>query len=168
MSPRLPEPEERICVDCSKPFRTAWAQRLCARCKYNRVTRDICAQCGQKTGRPGRKICGDCRYGDAPPIHPMTTVELAWLAAIIEGEGTFGRHGHPAGQIRVLMTDEDIINRVHILTGVGSVHYRGKRSDRCRPQWEWSVIRRDNVVALDRMLAPLLLSRRRETVRTKL
>jgi hypothetical protein len=49
----------------------------------------------------------------------MTATDIAWLAGIIEGEGTFGRKGHPAGQVRVQMTDEDVIDRLHSLTGVG-------------------------------------------------
>jgi hypothetical protein len=28
----------------------------------------------------------------------MTAVELAWLAGIVEGEGTFVRAGHPVGK----------------------------------------------------------------------
>jgi hypothetical protein len=66
------------------------------------------------------------------------------------------------------MTDEDVINRLHAVTGVGTVHYRGKPSQGRRPVWGWAVRRRSNVVALDELLAPLLLGRRRETVAARL
>jgi hypothetical protein len=164
----MSEPEARTCLDCSKPFHTAWAQRLCNPCRYERASRGTCAGYGRKTGQSGRTVCGECRYGPTPPILPMTATDIAWLAGIIEGEGTFGRKGHPAGQVRVQMTDEDVIDRLHSLTGVGAVHSRGKPAEHCRPVWEWSVIRRGNVLALHQLIAPLLLSRRRATVCSRL
>jgi hypothetical protein len=142
--------------------------RTCMACKYDRASRSRCESCGRKTGVAGRLRCGDCRYGTDPVLLPLSNVHLAWLAGVIEGEGTFGRSGRSAGQVRVVMCDQDIIHRMHVITGIGRVHYRGQRSERCRPQWEWSVTRRGNVLDLDELLAPLLLSRRRETVRAKL
>jgi hypothetical protein len=94
-------------------------------CRYDRAARSTCANCGQKTGQSGRTLCGDCRYGPDPQLHTMTDVEKAWLAGIIEGEGTFGRVGRPGGQIRVVMTDQDVIHRLHAITGLGLIHEPG-------------------------------------------
>jgi hypothetical protein len=94
----------------------------------------------------------------------MSSVELAWLAAIVEGEGTFGRARRPGGQIRVVMTDQDIIQRLHAVTGLGLVHNRGRRTERHKEAWEWAVTRRESVCDLAGHLAPFFLERRREQI----
>lgn len=164
MSRRLDTPETRICRDCFGSFTTVWAQRLCMTCKYNRAKRGCCDTCGIKTGVSGRRLCGPCRYGPDPVIRLMDHADLAWLAAIIEGEGTFGRNGRPGGQVRVVMTDQDIVRRLEAITGIGRVHGRGQRTVRHKPTWEWCVTRRGSVGELVRMLAPFLLERRRRQI----
>lgn len=161
VSRRLENPETRICGDCSQPFVTSWSQRLCDPCRYIRASRSRCTKCGGKTGRSGYTLCGLCRYGTPPAIRAMSPVEVAWLAAIVEGEGTFGRTGRPGGQVRVVMTDLDIIKRLQTVTGLGLVHSRGRRADHHKETWEWAVTRRQNVCVLVERLAPLLLQRRR-------
>lgn len=94
----------------------------------------------------------------------MSAEELAWLAALVEGEGTFGRTGRPGGQVRVVMTDQDIIQRLHAVTALGLVHNRGTRSVHHKEAWEWAVTRRESVRDLVERLAPLLLERRRRQV----
>jgi hypothetical protein len=94
----------------------------------------------------------------------MSTNELAWVAGVVDGEGTFGRVGRPGGRVRVVMTDVDVIERLHELTGVGLVYDRGRRDGTHKPVWEWDVTRRASVKELVRALAPLLSARRRETV----
>jgi hypothetical protein len=161
VSQRLAEPENRVCENCSEPFATNWAQRLCNPCRYDRATRSVCATCGAKTGLTGRQQCGACRYGTPPPLRPMTPAETAWLTGIVEGEGTFVHGRRPCGQIRVVMTDEDVIRRLQSTTGLGIVHDRGRRRAHYKTAWEWAVIRRENVCVLAMTLAPLLLRRRR-------
>jgi hypothetical protein len=164
VSKRLPQPENRACEDCSGLFVTSWAQRLCNPCKYGRAARSACDTCGRKTGQTGRRQCGSCRYGTPPELRAMSSPELAWLAGIVEGEGTFGLARRPGGQVRVVMTDQDIIRRLWCLTGLGLIHNRGRRAAHHKTVWEWAVTRRENVCTLAGELAPLLLQRRRAAI----
>jgi hypothetical protein len=108
MSEKLEESDTRICRDCGDPFTTVWATRLCMTCKYDRASRSLCEVCGQKTGQTGRLRCGPCRYGPDPLLRSLTDTDRAWLAGIVEGEGTFSRPNSPWGLIRVVMTDKDV------------------------------------------------------------
>jgi hypothetical protein len=122
MSERLEKSETRICRDCGEPFITVWATRLCMTCKYDRASRSRCETCGQKTGQTGRFRCSPCRYGPDPLLRPLTDIDQAWLAGIVEGEGTFSRPNSRWGLVRVVMTDKDVIDRLATMTGIGNTH----------------------------------------------
>jgi hypothetical protein len=161
VSQRLSNVEERVCSDCGTQFTTNWAQRLCNPCKYGRAARDTCETCGQKTGVSGRKRCAICRWGPAPVLHPMTSAELTWLAAIIEGEGTYVfRRAY--GGLRVVMTDQDIIERLRSLTGLGLVRALRPRMPHHKPPWAWDVMRYEAAALIASATAPFMLNRRRE------
>jgi hypothetical protein len=42
----------------------------------------------------------------------MTTLELAWLAGLLEGEGSFGSDSADYPSVQITMTDRDVISRV--------------------------------------------------------
>src|SRR5215469_16964141 len=107
MSERLGAPQARTCRDCGDTFITIWATRLCMTCKYVRASRSRCETCGRKTGQTGRMRCAPCRYGPDPVLIPMSDTDHAWLAGIVEGEGTFSRPNSQWGLVRVVMTDKD-------------------------------------------------------------
>jgi hypothetical protein len=58
-----------------------------------------------------------------------TTGNLMWVAGLLEGEGSFGpyigKSGTNKGQVRLriscAMTDEDVIRKLHAITGFGSI-----------------------------------------------
>lgn len=93
----------------------------------------------------------------------MTSVELSWLAGIVEGEGTFSRPGR-TGQVRVIMTDHDVVRRLAAVTGLGVIRERPRRQAHYRIAWDWHVVRQASVKFLACALAPLLLDRRRAAV----
>lgn len=97
-------------------------------------------------------------------MRTMTRIDRAWVAAIIEGEGTFGHPARPCGRIRVVMTDRDVIQRLQDVTGLGLIHNRGRRLAHHKDAWDWLVTRRANVCALSEEIAPILLSRRRTSL----
>ena len=48
--------------------------------------------------------------------HPIKLTDIAWLAGLIEGEGSFGNHGTSDSPfITITSTDEDIVKRVAYL-----------------------------------------------------
>lgn len=91
----------------------------------------------------------------------MTPFDIAWLAGIIEGEGSFTIR--PGGvQLKVAMTDRDVVERMHAVAGVGFVNgpYISKRGNR-KPLWRWDVHRSPDVARILLAIAPLMGERRR-------
>lgn len=72
-------------------------------------------------------------------VRRMDHLEIGWVAGIVEGEGNFhgAEHGTPM-QIRVGMTDRDIIDRLQKVTGVGTI----SETDRSDPGYK-------NLLSLD-------------------
>lgn len=116
-------------------------------------------------------------------VNPWTTEsEWAWVAGVFEGEGNFGivapyvnkttvgRLGHSVGRtkvrLRIQMTDEDIVRRVHELTGVGTLT-SVVRDDKphWKEQWCWSCHKEGDVRAMIAILEPWLGERRRAKAR---
>lgn len=93
----------------------------------------------------------------------MTEAEIAWVAGIVEGEGCITlvkrqtkRPDAPrnTGRLTVKMNDEDIIRRLHSLTGVGTVCRES------RGQFAWQVQKRADVPPILRTLLPWMGARR--------
>jgi hypothetical protein len=73
----------------------------------------------------------------------MTSDQVAWVAGILEGEGSF-ISGKAAG-ITVTITDLDIIRRLQQVTGVGRIHPTTRRKDYHKDAWIWAVRRRTHI-----------------------
>lgn len=67
--------------------------------------------------------------------HTMKTLDLAWLAGLLEGEGSFLK-GSPSKpnrpRVSLQMTDADVVNRAAALMGAGV----GRKYDRRNPNWK--------------------------------
>lgn len=95
-----------------------------------------------------------------------TDVDLAWLAGLIEGEGTLTtqvERGNVRWHLRVAMTDQDVIAHVHAIAGVG--HMREQRAPShtargAKPVWVWDVTRRDDLFEIVTALRPYMHTRR--------
>jgi len=90
----------------------------------------------------------------------MRDLEVAWLAGLYEGEGSCNITSGRAIRIEIAMTDEDIINRIHSLTGVGSVKTAPKRKANYKQVYRWSIGGIAAVNLLQQMM-PWLGDRRR-------
>lgn len=89
------------------------------------------------------------------PDSPWT----AWTAALLEGEGCFSRS--PA-RITINMCDRDVLEKVLVCTGVGSItgpHARMKAHH--RPVWRWRVSRAADCWVLCQLVLPWLGIRRK-------
>jgi hypothetical protein len=97
----------------------------------------------------------------------MSDAEVAWLAGIVEGEGSFicGKRT----MIAVSMTDWDIVNRLPEVTGVGHVY---KQSYVAKPHYKipltWHVRRKEHINHVTRLIYPWLGIRRRSAARVLL
>ena len=86
--------------------------------------------------------------------------ELAWLAALLEGEGCFTLNSsHP--NVMLGMTDYDVVEQAFNVAGVG--HVTGpyaKKNKKHKPMWRWKVSRLDHVLMLCRAILPFMGERR--------
>ncbi len=87
----------------------------------------------------------------------MSPEEIAWVAGILEGEGTFSGNRH---RVTCAMTDRDIIARLAQTTGVGRIYFSKRQKEHHKDVWIWSVIRRSEVTELTRAIIPWLGERR--------
>lgn len=99
--------------------------------------------------------------------------EIAWVAGVLEGEGYFGlipkktKSPEHYWEVRIQcnMTDEDVIRRLHELTGLGAV--RGPlpvQKDHHKPAFSWTVNRRSEVICLLNQIRPWMGQRRKARI----
>lgn len=104
----------------------------------------------------------------------MDSLQVAWLAGLYEGEGSVrlqrpnGRRARGSVQLTIGMTDRDVIEHVHRITGMGAIYLyrRGKREptpkgNPRKDRYDWKVGRTDHVRALLEAMLPYLFARRR-------
>lgn len=97
----------------------------------------------------------------------MTDAEAAWIAGIVEVKGSITTNGRRQPLVQVKMTEEDVVDRLRRVSGMGRVtgpHFPSARSTARRASWAWTVSRVDDVVTLLRHVWPLLGERRRDQV----
>lgn len=85
--------------------------------------------------------------------------EWAWLAGIFEGEGTIAFHGVTSVQLRIGMTDKDVIDSVHRLFPTSSM-WRHEVKNRIKPLYIWQVSDRDSAERFLEGVLPYLHERR--------
>ena len=89
----------------------------------------------------------------------------AWLAGLLEGEGNFQAHNTNHPQIKLAMTDEDVVARV--ADALGRRYYRKERPPD-RPNWKPCYVVSicgSDAIGLMMALYPLLGARRRDKIR---
>lgn len=99
----------------------------------------------------------------------MSDGELGWVSGYLEGEGSFYtitrkqlRYSYP--RLSCVSTDEDVILRLRLVTGVGRVTGPLTRRDHWKPQWVWHVTRQHDAIMLMQAIRPLMGVRRGEAI----
>jgi hypothetical protein len=106
-------------------------------------------------------------------MHEMTPEEIAWLAGLLEGEGSFfivwktSTTGEKYATFRITlgMTDEDVVRRAFEMTGIGT--FRGplvQAGMGWKPVWRWEVHKRDVIAELLPLIRPQMGKRRGERI----
>lgn len=88
----------------------------------------------------------------------MTEAQTAWVAGIVEGEGSISWVGKQGVRVKVAMTDEDVVRRLLTYTGVGTVG--GPYDGTNKPRWSWYVGAKEDVWWLLMALLPWFGERR--------
>lgn len=88
---------------------------------------------------------------------------MAWLAGLIEGEGTIIFTQKNSVALTIFMTDEDVLRQCQKVTGAGTVRgpYQDKRGTSRQPIWKWSVAKGSHVEALLTAIYPRMGRRRK-------
>lgn len=96
---------------------------------------------------------------------------IAWLSGLIEGEGNFSKLTNcRAFNIRVVMTDEDVVRKAYAIAGCGNVRgpifprQKTKSGGDRKPVWEWCLSRSKFVLALAYAIYPFMGSRRQARI----
>lgn len=102
-------------------------------------------------------------------IRQMSDVDLAWLAGLLEGEGTFVVHHEPARErrrasvvirIAVHMTDRDVVERVRDIVGLGTVLRRPPSKPHHKETFRWAISAKAPTLKLMQTLRPHMGERR--------
>jgi hypothetical protein len=103
----------------------------------------------------------------------MSEVELAWLAGLLEGEGSFivARPATPSGRservritISLQMTDRDVVERAHRIVGQGSLHQAKRQKEHHKDTHIWRLSSMVLVMSLISLLRPNMGLRRQEQI----
>lgn len=94
-------------------------------------------------------------------MNELLPAQTAWLAGIYEGEGSCAITSGRAIRVEIVMTDKDVIERIHTLTGLGAVHSLPCRNEKYKDAFRWSIGSVDAVEFLTAIL-PWLGKRRSE------
>ena len=92
-----------------------------------------------------------------------TRENIAWLAGLLEGEGSFLFHRGKSLVISMAMTDEDVVRRAQQIACIGGVYGPYVRGE-FKPQWVFRCTDSATSYALMVAILPWLGTRRRETV----
>lgn len=114
----------KVCPGCGATGNNRRNRSLyCISCYDARYCTTACPGCGGRMGRKS-KLCSRCRWGE-PQLIEMTPEQAAWVAGLLEGEGSFVS-GRCVG-ITVTMTDLDVLQRLQAATGVGIINALKRR-----------------------------------------
>lgn len=98
----------------------------------------------------------------------MTEVETAWVAGLIEGEGCICEYArshrskkYKYWQIRVTMTDFDVLEKLLKTTGAGRIYDHPPGRGNRKRAWVWTVYRQEEVYRILEAIYPHMGNRRR-------
>lgn len=96
----------------------------------------------------------------------MTETETAWLAGLLEGEGTIVFTSVNSIALTIFMTDEDVLRRCHEFTEAGMVTgpYQNKKRPTHKPLWKWSVTKGAHAEAILIAIYPWMGIRRQARI----
>lgn len=95
-------------------------------------------------------------------METLSEADLYWLAGLMEGEGCFSLDRGTYPRVYLRMTDEDVVERAHQITGIGSVHFAKQQGLGWKPTYCWQV--NTDAVDLMTLLKPLMGSRRQKRI----
>lgn len=96
-------------------------------------------------------------------MNKLVEPETIWLAAILEGEGSFTHKRPGSPSVKMQMTDEDVVRRAHQFAGVGTVSGPHTRKD-YKLTWTWHVQNRQDAAMVMLRVLPFMGHRRQKKI----
>lgn len=93
-------------------------------------------------------------------MNNLSETQIAWLAGLIEGEGCINFNGKNGVTLTIAMTDQDIINKVQSITGVGKIYLGKKNQDNRKVVYSWQLRIKQELELLFPLLIPHMGERR--------
>lgn len=93
-----------------------------------------------------------------PPVD-LVGPAAAWVAGVLEGEGSFSLTRRYGGRVNLESTDADIVERVHSLTG-GDLYRQAARKENWKPTSILAIRGRTNLCRALKPILPWLMERR--------
>jgi hypothetical protein len=93
----------------------------------------------------------------------MLKWELAWVAGILEGEGTFYidyKGSNPQIKVNLAMMDEDVVQEVFDIVKIGRFYGPSKKG-----MWTWQINKQTEAAAFMMTIYPLMRDRRKEKIK---
>lgn len=98
-----------------------------------------------------------------PKARKMMKTEAAWLAGLFDGEGTIFNSRRSTGgfnpRLAVGICNEEIILRIQLMTGCGSINLRKGRKANHSDCWVW-VCNGANAISILKQIQPWLIVKR--------
>jgi len=97
-----------------------------------------------------------------------TDLELAWVAGILEGEGTFRVTDSGSTIVSVEMADLDVLQKLQTVLGFGTLGNERKRGENRRTTWTFQISGRRDIEQLLNAILPYMGERRTKQIATVL
>lgn len=155
---------EKTCDTCGDIFYPNHNNRYkdCSSCVYKRKRCNSCPACGSQKLKVSA-LCKECVKGPEPVLNSMSKEQVAWLAGLLDGEGSFLVRKN-TGCIKIEMTDKDVLLRLQEIIGVGNVSKTRKRISHYKQSWTWNTGRKNTVQQLIILVYPWLSARRKQQI----
>lgn len=92
-------------------------------------------------------------------------LDVAWAAGLFEGEGSFSSTKRTR-QIRMGMTDLDVLERFQRIVRVGKVYGPRNKQEGRKPMYDWASMKWDDICYVIELFWPFLSPRRRAAAQT--
>lgn len=122
------EPEKRNCKWCGTEFLVGGQGRRHRSSTY----------CSKTCSKHSHWAQGKAPHGKA---RQMSEIECAWFAGFFDGEGCVGwprRHLVTSFRLMISNTNREVLDRILLITGTGSIKERFRRSQGHSPAWAWT------------------------------
>lgn len=91
----------------------------------------------------------------------MNELQIAWVAGLLEGEGTFIRRSGNSCVISCEMTDKDTIEKLFSFVGTGNIYFCSARNEAWKDTWKWQLTDSLCILELLQLIYPWMSDRRK-------